>query len=187
MEPGKTLWVRSREEWHEWLENNYRKEKEIWLLFPKISSGKIRIEYNDAVEEALSFGWIDSTVRRIDDTCSAQRFSRRNPGSRYSQANIERLRWLAREGKLKPEVLDSVKHILTEDFSLPEDILKEITSNTAAYKNFLTFSPAYIRIRVGYIDAARNRPEEFRKRLNYFIKMAGKNKMFGYGGIEKYY
>ncbi|MDD1708935.1 MAG: YdeI/OmpD-associated family protein [Methanoregulaceae archaeon] len=187
MELGKTLCIQSREEWHQWLENNHNKEKEIWLLFPKISSGKIRIEYNDAVEEALSFGWIDSTVRKIDDTYSAQRFSRRNPGSRYSQANIERLRWLAREGKLKPEVLDSVKNILTEDFALPEDILKEIKSSTAAYKNFLTFSPAYIRIRIGYIDAARNRPEEFRKRLNYFIKMTEKNKMFGYGGIEKYY
>jgi uncharacterized protein YdeI (YjbR/CyaY-like superfamily) len=187
MEPGKTLCVRSREEWHEWLENNYNKEREIWLLVPKLSSGKIRIEYNDAVEEALSFGWIDSTVRRIDNTYSAQRFSRRNPGSRYSHANIERLRWLAREGKLKPEVLDSVKDILTEDFAIPEDILEVIKSSKAAYKNFLNLSPAYIRIRIGFIDAARNRPQEFRKRLNYFIKMTGKNKMFGYGGIEKYY
>jgi uncharacterized protein YdeI (YjbR/CyaY-like superfamily) len=64
MNLGKTLHARSRKVWHDWLKENYSKEKEIWLIFPKISSGAGRISYNDAVEEALSFGWIDSTVRK---------------------------------------------------------------------------------------------------------------------------
>jgi uncharacterized protein YdeI (YjbR/CyaY-like superfamily) len=187
MEIGKTLRVSVRNGWRKWLEKNYNKEKEIWLVFPKISSGKSRIEYNDAVEEALSFGWIDSTVKRIDENFTAQRFTPRNPKSRYSQANIERLRWLVKEGKVIPSVRDSIRDILNEEFVIPEDILKEIKSNTQAYENFQNFPPSYQRIRIGFIEGARSRPEEFKKRLNYFIKMSEKNKMFGYGGIDKYY
>jgi uncharacterized protein YdeI (YjbR/CyaY-like superfamily) len=112
METGKTLRVSGRSEWRKWLEKNYDKEKEIWLVFPKVSSGKTRIEYNDAVEEALSFGWIDSTVKRIDENFTAQRFTPRNPKSRYSQANIERLKWLVKEGKVIPSVRDSIRDIL---------------------------------------------------------------------------
>ncbi len=66
MNIGKTLYVNNRNEWRGWLASNFDKEKEIWLLYPAKNSGKKRIEYNDAVEEALSFGWIDSTVKRND-------------------------------------------------------------------------------------------------------------------------
>ena len=187
MDLTKTLYLKDRTEWHAWLEEKYDKEKEIWLLFPKKGLGKSRIEYNDAVEEALSFGWIDSTVKRVDENFSAQKFSRRNPNSIYSQANIERLRLLVKEGKVIPSVLAVVKDILNEEFVIPADILKETKSNPQAYENFQKFSPAYQRIRIGFIDGARKRPEEFKKRSKYFIKMSEKNKMFGYGGISKYY
>jgi hypothetical protein len=70
---------------------------------------------------------------------------------------------------------------------IPADIMAEIKSNKAAYENFKKFSPAYIRIRIGFIEGARSRPEEFRKRLRYFIKMSQADKIFGYGGIEKYF
>lgn len=187
METGKILRVSGRGGWRKWLEKNYNKEKEIWLVFPKVSSGKSRIEYNDAVEEALSFGWIDSTVKRIDENYTAQRFTPRKPKSRYSQANIERLRWLVKEGKVIPSVRDSVRDILNEEFVIPKDILEEIKSNTQAYENFQKFPLSYQRIRIGFVEGARNRPEEFKKRLNHFIKMSEKNKTFGYGGIDKYY
>ena len=60
---GKTLYVSDRKAWRKWLSENYDKEKEIWLIYSKKVSGKPRILYNDAVEEALSFGWIDSTAK----------------------------------------------------------------------------------------------------------------------------
>jgi uncharacterized protein YdeI (YjbR/CyaY-like superfamily) len=182
-----SIYPSSRKEWNNWLKENYNKEKEIWVLFPKKASGKTRISYNDAVEEALSFGWIDSIVKRIDENFSAQRFTPRNPKSKYSQANIERLRRLVKEGKVISELLPSAKEVISNDFIFPKDILKEIEINPKAFGNFKKFSPSYQRIRVAFIDGARRRPEEFKKRLNYFIKMTEKNKMFGYGGIEKYY
>ncbi len=63
MDSLKTLYFADRKYWRNWLENNFDKEKNIWFVFPKISSGKARIKYNDAVEEALCFDWIDSTVK----------------------------------------------------------------------------------------------------------------------------
>ena len=187
MEIGETLRARDRKDWRAWLAANFSTAREIWLVFPARDSGQPRLPYNDAVEEALSFGWIDSTVKRLDEHSSAQRFTPRNPGSGYSQANKERLRWLAREGRLHPSLRESVEEVLRTEFSFPPDILEAIRQSKEAWGNYQKFSPAYRRIRIAYIDAARNRPDEFRKRLSNFIKRTEQNKLIGFGGIDKYY
>lgn len=139
------------------------------------------------MEEALAFGWIDSTVKKIDENATAQRFTPRNPKSGYSQANIERLRKLMEEGRVIPAVREAVAPILAKEFIFPADIMAKIKANKIAWKNFRAFSPAYQRIRVGYVEGARARPAEFQKRLNNLINKSEKNKQFGFGGIEKYY
>jgi uncharacterized protein YdeI (YjbR/CyaY-like superfamily) len=188
LDESELLYATSREEWRDWLEGHYKTEKEIWLVFFKAHTGKPRVTYNEAVEEALCFGWIDSTVRRIDDDRYAQRFSVRKPKSAYSQANKERLRELIKQRKVLDEVLVTLGDLLEEEtFEIPHDILEAIQANDAAWKNFQGFSPSYIRIRIAFIDGARNRPAEFKKRLEYFIQMTEKNRQFGFGGIEKYY
>jgi uncharacterized protein YdeI (YjbR/CyaY-like superfamily) len=96
MDLGKTLYLTEREAWRAWIAENYDKEKEIWLIYPKKASGKPRIQYNDAVEEALCFGWIDSITKRIDETYYAQRFTPRNPKSKYSENKKQRLRELVK-------------------------------------------------------------------------------------------
>jgi uncharacterized protein YdeI (YjbR/CyaY-like superfamily) len=184
-----TLYVASRAEWRAWLKKNYESMPEVWLVYFKKRSGKPRIPYNDAVEEALCFGWIDSTVKSLDQDRFAQRFSPRNPKSEYSQANKERVRALAKQRKLMPEVLASVQEIIAQgdEFSVPADILAAIKASADAWKHFQGFSPAYVRIRISFIEAARKRPQEFEKRLRYFIRMTEKGKQFGFGGIEKHY
>jgi len=119
----------------------------------------------------------------------AQRFSPRSPKSGYSQANKERLRALAKQRKLMPEVLASLQEIIPEDdeFQVPEDILAAIKASPRAWRYFQGFSPAYVRIRISFIEGARKRPEEFKKRLRYFIQMTEKGKQIGFGGIEKHY
>ena len=187
MDKLKTLYITNRKDWRAWLEKNFDKEKEIWIIYPKKSSGKSRILYNDAVEEALCFGWIDSTVKTLDDNYSAQRFSPRNPKSRFSQANKERLKWLLHNNLIHPSLLDTVKKNFKEKFVFPPDILTALKSDRVAWKNYQKFSPSYKRIRIAYIDAARKRPGEFEKRLANFIKKTKENKQIGFGGIEKYY
>jgi uncharacterized protein YdeI (YjbR/CyaY-like superfamily) len=187
MNLGKTVYFADRKAWREWLAEHYDKEKEIWLIYPKKASGKPRILYNDAVEEALCFGWIDSTIKRIDENSYALRFSPRNPKTPYSETNKVRLRELIKQGLVIPSVKTAVEEILYEEFVVPLDILEEIKKNKQAWINFQKFSPQYRRIRIAFIEGARNRPEEFEKRLKYFIKMTEKNKQFGFGGVEKHY
>jgi len=183
----KSLYVANRKEWRAWLESNFDKEKDIWLVYPNKSSGKPRIPYNDAVEEALCFGWIDSTVKSIDKDSSAQRFSPRNPRSGYSQANKERLKWLLQRDLLHASMRDTAGKIAREKFTFPQDIIDVIKRDSAAWENYQRFSPAYRRIRIAYIDSARDRPEEFQKRLENFLRKTRNNKLVGFGGIEKYY
>jgi len=187
MEINNLKYFSERKQLRKWLANNFNKEKEIWLKFPKKKSGKKRISYNDAVEEALCFGWIDSTIKSIDDESYAQRFTPRNPKSRYSQPNIERLKWLSHQKLLHPSVQKKIQDIVTVPFSFPSDIIEEIKKETQAWVNYQKYSDSYKRIRIAYIDDARSRPDEFRKRLNNFIQKTKQNKQIGFGGIEKYY
>lgn len=187
MKITKTLRVTDRNTWRKWLRAHYKTEKEIWLVYPRKATGKARIAYNDAVEEALCFGWIDSTLKTLDPEHIVQRFSPRKPKSSYSPANKERLRKLVKQRKVIKEVRETLGDILEEKFEIPKDILKTLRANKPAWKNFQKFSDAYKRIRIGFIDGARKRPEEFQKRLRYFIRMTEMNKQYGFGGIEKHY
>lgn len=184
---SKLMHAATRSEWRAWLKRNYKSKNEIWLVYYKKHTGKPRIAYNDAVEEALCFGWIDSTVRALSADRFAQRFSVRNLKSRYSQANIERLRALAGQGKVLKEVLATLPDLDEEAFKVPPDILAAVQAHPVAWRNFQAFSPSYVRIRVAYIRGARKRPAEFKKRLAHFIKLTEQNKQFGFGGIDKYY
>ena len=157
-------------------------------MYPKAVTGKPRISYNDAVEEALCFGWIDSTVRSLDDEHTMQRFTPRKPGSTFSQPNIERLKWLDHHDLIHPEIRPSVLPVIHRAFVFPGDILDAIRADPPAWEFYQTLPDGYRRIRIAYVDAARKRPEEFDKRLAHFIRQSGQHKLIrGYGGIDKYY
>jgi len=186
MEISKTLNIKSRNEWRKWLKKNYKTEKEIWLVFHNKSSDKQGITYEEAVEEALCFGWIDSTVKKIEKHSRVQRFTPRNPKSSYSQLNKERVKKLIEKKKVITSVLKILGDLENEKFIFPIDIIEEIRKNKEAWVNYQKFSEAYKRIRIAFIDDARIRPDIFRTRLNYFLKMTAKNKQYGLKGIEKY-
>lgn len=187
MEPSSILYAPDRMAWRAWLSDHYEQANEIWLVFPKKKSGEESLSYNDAVEEALCFGWIDSTIKTLDDNHRIQRFTPRKKGSTYSRANIERLIWLDQQGLLVPKVKAAVTAIITQPYVFPDDILKSIQENRESWENFEKLPASYQRIRIAYIDGARKRPEEFKRRLSHFIQSTKKNKLLGYGGIGKYY
>lgn len=186
MEIGDTLEVAGRAEWRHWLASNYQTAPEVWLVSPKKTTGRPALPYNDAVEEALCFGWIDSIRKGFGDDATAQRFSPRTRGSTYSQTNIERLRRLSELGQLMPEVAEDVAGVLATPYLFPDDIMTVLRANPTAWENFQRFSAPYQRIRIAYIDHARSRPEEFQKRLDNFLRKTEAGKQFGYG-IESYY
>ena len=177
-----------RQEWRDWLAEHFESRDEIWFVFPTKESGEKCISYNDAVEEALCFGWIDGRAGTLDEKHHIRRFTPRRRGSGYSQPNIERLIRLDSQGLIHPKVRASVEELLNTPFVYPQDILDAIRQDEQAWENYQTFSEPYKRIRIAYIDAARKRPDEFEKRLKSFIGKKSENKMIvGYGGIETYY
>jgi uncharacterized protein YdeI (YjbR/CyaY-like superfamily) len=186
MDITEKLYVTTRDAWRSWLEEHYKSKSEIWLVYYRAETGKPRIPYNHAVEEALCFGWIDSTVKKIDQDRFAQRFTPRQPGSEFSQTNKERLKKLIAQGKVIPEVLASLDVAGLQDFDYPQDILAALRENEPAWENFQRYSGSYQRIRVAYVDSARDRPGEYKKRLNHLLKMTEQDKQFGYG-IEDFY
>ena len=182
------FYASDRNVWRAYLEEHFQTQKEIWFVFPMQGSGEEAISYNDAVEEALCFGWIDSTNKRLDSLHNARRFTPRRKGSPYSQPNIERLIWLDGQGMIHPSVRKEVLPLLENEFVFPKDILAALQADPQTWANYQSFSPSYQRIRVAYIEAARKRPEEFQKRLKTFVaKTHDGKKIIGYGGIDKYY
>jgi uncharacterized protein YdeI (YjbR/CyaY-like superfamily) len=185
MKVGTSLYVSNRKQWRAWLSKNHGIAHEIWLIYYRKESGTPRISYNDAVEEALCYGWIDSITKPRDKQSWYQRFSPRKPKSVLSELNKERIRRLIKAKKMTRVGLDSIKHHLDartsapKKFKLPNDILAALKSNTIAWKHFQKFPASYKSIRIGWIDGARKRPTEFHKRLKYFIAMTEKNKRFG--------
>lgn len=188
MTQPETLYVIERSLWRKWLSDNFERKSEIWLVYPRKSTNKPRIEYNTAVEEALCFGWIDSTVKTLDENHTMQRFTKRRAKSTFSQQNKERIKWLYENDMILPSVKDSVAWITREEYEFPEDILARIKEDDIAWGYYQNFSAPYRRIRIEYINSGRKRPEEFEKRLNNFIRKTKENKLIkGFGGIDKYY
>lgn len=185
---NKIKYFENRTDWRKWLIDNFEVSDEIWFVFPNKSSGKKSITYNDAVEEALCFGWIDSTVKSLDREHKIQRFTPRKPKSTYSQANKERLNWLVENRLIHPKLENEIQNVLSESFVFPNNILDRLKKDKAVWENYQHLSDSYKRIRIAYIEAAKKRPEEFEKRLTNFINKTKENKIIaGYGGIEKYY
>jgi len=186
MEITKTLYVISRAEWREWLQENYKSEPEIWLVVYHKAAGQPSLAYNAAVEEALCFGWIDSIRKNLDSERYVQRFSPRRRGRGYSQTNKERLRKLIEQGRVLPEVLMTIDMDEIEAYEFPADIMAALQANPRAWENFQRYEASYQRIRVAYIEARRDRVEEFEKRLEHFMRKTEQDKQFGYD-IEAYY
>jgi uncharacterized protein YdeI (YjbR/CyaY-like superfamily) len=180
--------IKTRIEWRNWLMQNFNIKNEVWLVYAKKSTGEQRIQYNDAIEEALCFGWIDSINKTLDKDHTIQRFTPRQSKSSYSQPNKERLKCLVENNLVHHSFVKTVHEIVSKEYVFPLDILDEIKKDKTAWNNYEYFSDSYKRIRIAYIDSARKRPEEFTKRLTNFIQKTHNNKLIsGFGGIDKYY
>ena len=187
MKLGKIFYAKSRKQWRAWLAKHHRTAPDIWLVYYKKHSGKPRIPYNDAVEEALCYGWIDTTTQTVDEDRWAQRFCPRRPTSRLSAMNRERVRRLIAAGRMTRFGLARLKHAFDHrkdtkpqvKWQLPQDIRRRLERDPATWKTFQRFPASYKRIRIGWIAAARPRREIFEQRLKHFLTMTAQNKRFG--------
>jgi uncharacterized protein YdeI (YjbR/CyaY-like superfamily) len=179
------LYLTTREEWHRWLEKNHSIAGEVWLIYYKKSSGKPRIPYVDAVEEALCFGWIDGKINKINDNYFVQRFTPRRSGSRWSQYNIERVQRLLKEGRMKSSGLKAYMEaekrpeLIYEnrtdgDPKTPYDLMDRLNKSKSALENFMNFSISSRRMYIEWLNSAK-RPETRSRRIEKIIGLAEKN------------
>ena len=187
MEIKNTLYITNRKDWRKWLVKNHKNRKEVWLIYYRKETGKPRILYDDAVLEALCYGWIDSTIKKIDKERFAQRFSPRSQKSGLSQMNKERIRELMKEKKITKWGLKAVAHVFNpktdepDNFVIPSEIIKALRAKKDAWKHFQKMPSSYQRIRIAYIEGyRRHNIDTYKKTLAYFIKMTAKNKRIGF-------
>ena len=184
MEITKLLYITNRKDLRKWLSKNHKKEGSIWLVYYKKHTNKPRIPYDHAVEEALCYGWIDSTVKKLDDERTAQRFTPRNEKSNWSELNKGRVRKLIKQNKMTSYGLAKAKWLQNDEdnlkeFIIPKKILRELKKDDLIWKNFNNLPEDYKKIRLYYVYGFKKSPKEFKKRLKYFINMTRKNKRFG--------
>ena len=152
----------SRAQWRRWLEKNHDRATEIWIEFVKAHTGKRTFAYVEAVEEALCFGWIDTTVRRIDDETYMQRFTPRSNDRNWSKINIERFDRMEAEGKMTDagrarratKLLGPKKRLQASD-PVPEFIAEALKKRPKAAAFFETLAPGYRRDYLRWISEAK--------------------------------
>jgi uncharacterized protein YdeI (YjbR/CyaY-like superfamily) len=186
---GRKLYVTNAKSWRAWLIKNHANAREVWLIYYKAGSGKPRISYNDAVEQALCFGWIDSTTKPIDAKRFAQRFSPRRDPTNWSQHNIERMHRMIASRQMTPTGLAAYKYRVplhkTKRLVIPPDIKAALKADPITWKHFRAFPASYQRIRIANIEYYRSHGKEsFMRRLNHFIKRTRAGKRIGFGHGE---
>ncbi len=173
---------RSRNEWRMWLEENHSSEREVWAIIYKKKSGKIGLRYQEAVEEAICFGWIDSKMQSVDDFRFRLRFSPRKRNSIWSKNNKELAETMIRLGKMKRagfETVDEAKrngkwgsaYSSKVPLKIPQDLLEALKENRLAWKNFDESSNSTKLRYIYWIESARKN-ETRRKRITDVVKKA---------------
>lgn len=179
------LEVRSRAEWRRWLERNHDRASEAWVVFHKQSSGRRSgLSYEDSVEEALCFGWVDSLVKGLDDSRYLRKFTPRKPDSAWSTSNRRRYEKLKAQGLLAPAGITRAPTSKSGDVPRPsitalaKDIRTAVKANPRAWAFFHDLAPSHKRNYIIWIESAK-RPETRTKRLTEAVRLLASGKKLG--------
>jgi uncharacterized protein YdeI (YjbR/CyaY-like superfamily) len=185
MESEEMVYCATREEWHDWLGANHDKCKSIWLIYYKKGSGKPRVPYEDAVEEALCFGWIDSTVKRMDEERYRQLFTPRNPKSGWSESNVARMEKLIKEGCMTEAGLaqysnPAAHRSTTRDLDnvTPPGFMEAVEKDEKARAYFNKLPPSQTKQYFRWINDAK-REETKQKRISESVELLAQGKKLG--------
>ena len=180
----KACYAKSEKAWRDWLSRNHSKEKSVWLIIYKKRSTTPSVYYSEAVDQALCFGWIDSKPNKRDDESYYQFFAKRNPKSKWSRVNKNKVARLTKLGLMEKAGLEMValaKQTGTWDalndvdqILIPEDLQKLFDNNKKAKKNFEAFPRSAKRGILEWILNAK-RPETRQKRMEETIQLAQEN------------
>jgi len=180
MEPVNLLAAKNRDELREWLAEHHSTETECWVV---VKRGRPKDDgtfwYIDAVEEAMCFGWIDSTVKTLDCGITAQKFVPRRPGSVWSELNKERCRRMERLGRMTDAGRAVLPDMSPSGFVIDDEILQALKADDEVWRHFCGFPPLYQRVRIDTIQIKKKQPALFQSRLEKLIDHTKKGLMYG--------
>jgi uncharacterized protein YdeI (YjbR/CyaY-like superfamily) len=178
---SETFCPKSRQEWRTWLQGNHNLRQSVWLIYFKKKTAVASITYSDAVEEALCFGWIDSTRKSLDDHTFTQFFCRRKPKSVWSKVNKAKVQRLIEEGLMNEAGFASIKiakengswTILddVEELLIPQELEIAFTMHKESKEYFLSLSKSVRKAILQWLVLAK-RPETIEKRVNEIAELA---------------
>lgn len=184
MNTREELYFKNDIEWRAWLEKNHETSAGIYLIFYKVSSATDSMRWEEAVKVALCFGWIDSTVKKLDDERRRQYFCPRKPKSVWSKLNKSYIVELIAEGKMHESgsrkmiaaikdgswtALDDV-----ENGIIPKELQTAFEANPTAYENYQNFSPSYRKSYLYWLNQAK-RETTREKRIAEIIRLCAAN------------
>jgi uncharacterized protein YdeI (YjbR/CyaY-like superfamily) len=179
-----SFYAKDRKTWRKWLQENHEKKSSVWLLIYHKSSDTPSVYYDEAVEEALCFGWIDSTPNKRDHESRYQYFARRKTRSNWSKLNKTRIKKLTKLGLMHPSgqtMIDLAKKNGSwsaldevEKMVIPADLEKHLKKNKIALKNFEAFPPSARKAIFHWITSAKL-DETRKKRIDETVSLAAKN------------
>lgn len=180
-----------RETWRAWLESNHASEGEVWLIYTKAQSQLPSIGYEESVEEALCFGWVDSLIQKIDEQRYARKFTPRRMDSAWSLTNKRRVAKVIAEGRMTPAGLAKITYPLDEspaprpqlEAQMPGWLVEALKTSPTAWENFLKLPPSHKKRYLSWISSAK-REETRQKRIQEAIELLEQNKRIGIGPGE---
>lgn len=183
------LYFTNRDEWRAWLEANHASAKEVWLVHYKKHTGKADLTYEDAVEEALCFGWIDGLLHRIDDEKYALRYSPRKKGSIWSELNKRRVRKLIKQGRMTEAGIAKIQEakvngewraarLRENETNLPDDLTQALKTNMPAWHNFERLAPSHKKQYIYWITSAKT-DKTRQRRVQETVRLVAENKSLG--------
>ncbi len=187
MKQQSTYRATDREAWRVWLEKNHASQKEVWVLFPKKHTGQSCMSYEDSVEEALCWGWIDSIIKRIDDATFARKFTPRTDHQNWSELNKKRLAKCMKEGRMTAAGLAKIKYSDAQSsprpqmprvITVPSFIATALKKNPEAWRNFNALAPSHRRRYLIWITMAKQE-ETRQRRLKEAIRLLERNEKLG--------
>ncbi len=183
-EERQEYYFKKRQEWRRWLMKNHTLEGGIYLIFYKLSSGKETMRWEEAVQEALCFGWIDSTVKKLDEERRRQLFTQRKRGSTWSKVNKNYIEKLIAKGlmheaglsKVNTAKIDGSWTILddVENLIIPKDLQDVFNENSKAFDHYQAFSKTYKKNYLYWLNQAK-RTETRQKKIAEIIRLCAEN------------
>lgn len=175
--------MKDRAAWRTWLERNHESVKEIWIVYAKKHSKMKSVSYEEAVEEAICFGWIDGQVRTVDEDRFTQRFSPRTKKSRWSELNIARAEKMIDTGLMTDagraifnEAMKQERTVLPlTSYSIPDELEAALASSPVALRNYQNMAPTHRLMYAAWVDTAKM-PETRQRRAEKSIGLLMANK-----------